>query len=150
MKFAYFPHLIVDKETDQVVEEAFYPIVPIRLCYGHKLFPALVNCMVDSGSDRNLFPAEWGERVGIKIKKGKLVKIQGIGNIEMEAYRHKVKIYIGLVNFYVEADFCYTQKQPLLGRNGFFNCFKKIIFNEEERVTELEPRSNSKLLKNLN
>lgn len=150
MKFSYLPHLIIDPKTKKIVEEIFYPVVPVRLCYGHSLYKWIVNCMVDSGSDRNLFPAEWGERAGIRIKKGKLVKIAGIGDNSIEAFRHKVKLFIGTASFSVEVDFCYTQRQPLLGRKGFFNLFKKVIFNEQEHATELEFPDNSKYLKGVN
>jgi len=30
------------------------------------------------------------------------------------------------------------QKVPLLGRNGFFNYFKKVVFKEKEKEVELE------------
>lgn len=150
MKFDYLPHIIKNHKTNQIIEEIFYPVVPVRLYYKHTLSKYQINCMVDSGSDRNLFPAEWGENIGINIKKGELIKIGGIGGIDIEAYRHRAKLYIGLINFDVEIDFCYSQKIPLLGRKGFFNLFKKIIFNEEERLTELILPDNSKFLKSVN
>lgn len=98
----------------------------------------LVNCLLDSGADRNLFPAQWGEAVGIKIKAGKETIHYGIGNNDIKAYRHTVKLYVGTYSFETQVDFSSQQSLPLLGRTGFFSCFKQIIFNERGKVVSLE------------
>lgn len=114
----------------------FAPIISIRLSYGHKLsFP--FSSLVDSGATRNLFPARFGEQIGINIKKGKLVKLLGIGDKEVFAYSHKIKIYLGLKFFETEADFSFEQNLPLLGRDGFFNLFQKVIFDESFHQLQL-------------
>lgn len=97
-----------------------------------------MDCLVDSDADKNLFPAEWGERVRIKIKSREEVIHYRIGKKDVKAYRHKVKPYIGGYNFETEADFSYEHQFPLLGREGFFKYFKRIIFHEKERFVELE------------
>lgn len=97
-----------------------------------------INCLIDSGSDRNLFPAQWGEMVGIKISKGKLKKIGGIGNAEpIDAYTHTIGIIIGTHKFQTEADFSYAQTVPLVGREGFFDHFIEVTFSQKDKVTEL-------------
>lgn len=106
--------------------------------FAHQIIPRAVNCLVDSGSDINLFPAEVGEQIGIPIKKGKLMPVFGIGQKEVIAYRHKVKLYFGTFNFLTDIDFCFEQRTPLLGRIGFFTNFKRVIFCEPERYLELE------------
>lgn len=140
MKFVY--HYLAnprkDPKTGKIIGQVCYPVVPIKLCYGHHIFKYLINSLVDSGSDRNLFPAEMGENIGIKIKNEFSQEIGGIGGIKIIAFTHKVKIYLG--NFEIDTfiDFSYEQKVPLLGRSGFFNYFKNVIFREKDNVIELE------------
>lgn len=116
----------------------YRPYVRVMLCSGHNLFPHPFTCLVDSGSDSNLFPASVGELMGIKLTKGKCVTIFGIGNSKITAYRHQLKIYLGSINFQADVDFASEQPVPLLGRNGFFDHFKTVKFNEEQKFVELE------------
>ena len=138
IRFDYIADLVIDPSTKKETGRIYRPKIPIRLCYGHNMAKFLVDCLIDSGSDNNLFPAEWGEVLGIKIQKGKQTSIYGIGNIKIISYCHKVKLYMGTVSIFTEANFIYEQNIPLLGRNGFFNCFKRIIFNDKDRFVELE------------
>lgn len=92
--------------------------------------------MVDSGSDRNLFPAKLGELIDIDIKSGDIRPIQGIGNSNIISYTHEIRIYIAGHSFETEADFSYEQQSLLLGREGFFKFFKKIEFKEKEKSVE--------------
>lgn len=136
--FNYLPNPRKDPKTGEIIGQMFYPVIPIKVCYKHHIFKYLINSLVDSGSDRNLFPAEIGENIGIKIKNELSQEIGGIGGIKIIAFTHSVKIYLG--NFEIDTfiDFSYDQKVPLLGRNGFFNYFEKIIFKEKDKVVELE------------
>jgi hypothetical protein len=107
----------------------FVPIVPVRISYGHQLFSNPINALLDSGSERNLFPAFFAERLNIKVKKGQIQPTRGIGTIVVTAYTHNIKIYIQTMSFETHIDFSYEIDYPLLGRDGFFNKFKKITFN---------------------
>ncbi len=136
LSYIYFP----DPYENPITKErsAIYrPYILVRLCNGHKISRGLVNCLLDSGSDRNLFPAGWGESVDINIKKGKELSILGIGGIEIKAYRHKVKLYVGDYSFESEVDFSFAQNKPLLGRDGFFNQFEEIVFNQNKKLVLL-------------
>lgn len=136
-KFDYFPFVHKDMSTGKEMT-MFRPVVPIFLLNSHIMAKRKIYCLIDSGSDRNLFPAQWGEMVGIKINKGKLKKIGGIGNAEpIDAYTHKVSLMIGTHMFQTEADFSYTQAVPLVGREGFFDHFAEVRFYQKDKVTEL-------------
>lgn len=115
-----------------------WPAVPIRLGHKHSIDKLPTLCLVDSGSDYNLFPADWGEALGMKVKQGIIIPILGIGEHGIITYRHRVKMYIGKFTFDVDVYFSYEQTVPLLGRYGFFNYFKRVIFNDEKRQLELE------------
>ena len=98
----------------------------------------IFHALVDSGSDRNLFPASWGEAVGINIKSGKRCSIYGIGNAELTAYTHEVDLHLGRETFRTTIDFSYEQGMPLLGRQGFFDLFKQVEFRESKKVVEFK------------
>src|SRR3989344_4691041 len=70
------------------------PLVDIHLNYKHGTMIKLT-ALVDSGSDYNLFPADICNVLGINLKKGLLIKVQGIGDSPpIEAYRHHgIKIF---------------------------------------------------------
>jgi hypothetical protein len=128
-KVTYHPYIGIDPRTGKQTE-IFRPTIPVVIVYKNKAtfdFQALI----DSGSDRNLFPAGFGEAIGIDIKNGNKHPIRGIGDYDIMAYTHKVKILAAGKTFEAEIDFSYEQKSPLLGRLGFFNFFKEICFNEK-------------------
>ena len=118
----------------------YYPAIPIMLSYNRTIkFKAYFDCLLDSGSDTNLFPADWGQLSGITIKKGIHKTIKGIGNAPpIEAWTHKVKFYIGSQSIDTDVDFSFEQKIPLLGRLGFFDKFNEIIFEEKLRKVTLK------------
>jgi hypothetical protein len=125
----YYPYICEDPKTGKQVEVP-RPTIPIVIVYKDK--PSWdFQALVDSGSDRNLFPAEIGETIGMDIKSGNRRPIRGIGDHDIMAYTHKVKILAAGKTFEAEIDFSYEQKSPLLGRSGFFNFFKEICFNEK-------------------
>lgn len=93
MKFNYIPIPLINPKTQELKGIIYRPYVPIMFSYAHRIIPRAVSCLVDSGSDINLFPAELGEQIDIPIKKGKLVPVFGIGQKELINYRHKVKLF---------------------------------------------------------
>lgn len=85
-----------------------------------------------------MFPAFFGERIGLKVKKGKQQDILGIGGVKIKGFTHNVKFYIDTLAFETSVDFSYEQEVPLLGRTGFFDKFKRVTFKEKEKAVELE------------
>lgn len=137
-RFNYQPRLYIDPVTGKSIT-IYLPLIPIRLSYKHNLGKVAVDCLIDSGADINLFPADWGESVEINIKKGAKQIINGIGAIGVESYVHDIKVYLGTeISFITKANFSYSQEIPLLGRTGFFNHFKRVSFFENDRILELE------------
>lgn len=90
--------------SGEAVSYLTQPYVRVQLTSNHKISPTPVNCLVDSGADRNLFPAQWGEVIGMPVRKG------------------KKRTYV---------NFSFEQQVPLLGRTGFFNYFQEILFDEQ-------------------
>ena len=113
----------------------YSPKIPVWISTGNK-HSFIFHALVDSGADVNLFPAEHAEAVGINVKSGLLVKTGGIGGV-IKAYRHNVNIHIGKKIFKTVADFTYEFPVALLGRQGFFNLFKRIDFDENKHKVTL-------------
>jgi len=137
VKFDYTPEVFFNEKTRKV-EYIYRPLIPIRLAYKHSLGKFPINCLLDSGADKNLFPAQWGQAVGINIKSGKEITHYGIGDKDIKCFRHKVMLLVGAYKFETEADFSFEQSFPLVGRDGFFKHFKKITFQEKERFVQLK------------
>lgn len=142
--FPYNPDIYLDpNDRTKVIAVIDRPKIPVRLFFKHKFFPntAPVQCLLDSGADRNLFPAHWGESLDIKVKNTKPHITHGIGNQPpITVYPHKgIKFYIGnelgtKIIFISEIDFCYEHQVPILGREGFFKYFKKISFIKNAQI----------------
>lgn len=130
ISFSYFVQDKLDPKTNQVIGHILRPYIPIRLSLFHGNPTNHVNALVDSGSDRNLFPIQWGQILGIPFRKIKPVHISGIGNSTVTAFPYKVNIWVNNKKYETDADFSPQQKTPLLGRSGFFNLFEEIIFEE--------------------
>jgi len=127
----YYPYPQIDPKTGKT-SDIFRPTIPIKISFKNKITGSL-QALVDSGSDRNLFPAEIGEILGIPIKKSVPRSVFGIGKAKIVVYTHKVALHFEKCLFEVEIDFSYAQKIPLLGRIGFFDQFKRILFKERKK-----------------
>lgn len=138
ISFSYFVEKITDPKTGKIIAQKVKPIIPIRLSV-HRGNPSnFVNTLVDSGSDRNLFPKQWGDVLGINFRKIKPVQIIGIGNAIITAYPSPVNIWLDSKKYVTDADFSPQQQMPLLGRSGFFNLFKEITFDENNQYLHIE------------
>lgn len=135
--YSYLPRPIINSQTVKI-EEVFTPFVPIRVSLGHGSPSRIIDALVDSGSDMNLFPLGLGELLGINFKKLTYKIIHGIGKAEVKAYTHKINVWLNNVKYETTADFCTNQQVLLLGRNGFFNLFKTLTFDENGRFLYIQ------------
>ncbi|MDZ4227836.1 MAG: hypothetical protein U1E54_01180 [Candidatus Levybacteria bacterium] len=135
-QFYYLPDEYIDPDTKEKLT-IYKPVIPIRL-QGNRLVKIPVDCLVDSGSDTNLFPAGWGNQAGINFKKGKFKEIIGIGNVKVPAYRCNVTLWVGTRSISTFADFSFSHNIPILGRIDFFKFFPEVIFNENKRYIEID------------
>ena len=142
LTYDYFKIPRIELDKKQLPEEIYFPFIPIRIAHDRKLSLPF-RALVDSGATRNLLPAALGIQAGIDILSGERVKIFGIGRKEITAYTHKIKVHLDLLSFETEADFSLDQDIPLLGREGFFNLFQKVIFDEYFHQLQLLLRTES-------
>lgn len=136
--YSYIPQPFgIDPVTNLQVE-IYRPMISIRISKGHGQISPPFDALIDSGSDRNLFPLRFATSVGIQFKKIRPKQIMGIGKLLIDAYSAKINIWLGTKKYETEADFSPQQQTPLLGRNGFFNLFKSIKFDEEGQFVYIE------------
>lgn len=135
--YSYYPLFFQDPKTAKKRVD-YYSLIQIRISIDYGLISYPFDALIDSGSDRNLFPLYFAEYLGIQFKGVKPRKIYGIGDNFIEAYTAKINIWLGETEYKTEADFSPQQKAPLLGRNGFFNLFKSIKFNEKGQFVYIE------------
>lgn len=125
------------------------PLVKTRIGYGNTVLPFDFPCIIDSGADHCVFPAQIGEKVGIPVRSGKMQSTQGIG--ADTAYFHDVKVHIEIEHqiwsFSCWAGFMYSLDQlgkGLLGRHGFFKLFEAVTFKDAH--LELVPKKPAEAL----
>ena len=136
--YSYVPQPFgIDPVTNKLVE-IYRPVISIRISKDHGQISPLFDALIDSGSDRNLFPLRFATALGIQFKKIKPKQIGGIGKVIIDAYTEKINIWLGTKKYKTEADFSPQQQVPLLGRDGFFNLFKSIKFDEKGQFVYIE------------
>ena len=89
-----------------------------------------------------MFPAQFGEKIGIPIRQGKLQSATGTDL----AYFHAVVVYVEIngkgYKFNCYGGFMYSLDPiglGLLGRHGFFELFESVMFKHNANVVELVP-----------
>lgn len=135
--YSYYPQFFQDPRTKEK-RAVYYPFIQIRISTNDKSISYSFDALVDSGSDRNLFPLYFATYLGIHFKGIKPKKIYGIGDSFIEAYTEEINIWLGTKKFETEADFSPQQRAPLLGRDGFFNLFNSIKFDEKGQFVYIE------------
>ncbi|MBI2196824.1 hypothetical protein HYU45_04440 [Candidatus Daviesbacteria bacterium] len=128
--YSYIPQVYQNPNINQFVQ-VYLPMIPVRLSYAWGQLSPFFDAVIDSGSDRNLFPMMLARYIGIEFGKIKSNKVYGIGQGYIQVYPAKINIWLGNNKYETDADFSDNQSIPILGRNGFFNLFKSIKFDEK-------------------
>lgn len=137
MSIISFDYYALPYVNNQKLLALYVPIIQVNISTHHTILAIEIKCVLDSGSDFNLFPAIVGEKLGINIMQGKKREHTGIGNNTIAAYEHTVKLFVHGYSFETKVHFSYKNKIPLLGRHSFFRFFKQVTFNEKALQVEL-------------
>jgi hypothetical protein len=126
----------------QTQETISRPLIETSLAYKGTELDVTFYSIVDSGADFCIFPAQYGEAVGVPVKQGKPLSTSAIGS-GVELYFHEVITILHLdgelipfkclVGFTDQLD-----SHGVLGRNGFFGLFERVAFKEKEGLLELQ------------
>ncbi len=122
----------------------YSPILKTSLFYKNKERLFYFDSIVDSGADFCVFPAALGEIVGLDVYGGRNVSSFGVGGKET-LYFHKVKVEV-IINdeswkFECQVGFSTKMNSKgvgFLGREGFFDLFQEIAFNQRAKMFRLK------------
>lgn len=135
--YSYVPQIFKDFKSQKFIQ-TYLPLIPIRVSNDQGQISPQFDALLDSGSDRNLFPISLAKYLGIDFEKSKPSRVYGIGNGHINAYPAKIILWLGNKSYEIEADFSQEQNIPILGRSGFFHLFKSIKFDERGQFVYIE------------
>ena len=113
------------------------PLLPVKLICKDKSCD--VWALVDSGAYATLVSPNLCSILGINLKEGKESIAIGIGGAAQKTYFHDLELEVGGYTFNCYAGFTegFEIETVLLGQEGFFNFFKKVIFDYNAGEIEL-------------
>lgn len=135
--YSYVPQIFQDSKSKKFIQ-IYLPLIPIKVSSVYGQISPQFDALLDSGSDRNLFPISLAKYLRINFGKIKSKPIYGIGKNHIKAYPAKLTLWLGNKSYETEADFSQEQNIPILGRDGFFNLFKSIKFDEKGQFIYIE------------
>ena len=122
----------------------YSPYLSTFLSHGSRHLGFLFSSIVDSGADRCIFPLTFGERIGLDMKKAERRISRGLGGGDV-IYFHRVTVRVSIQDqswqFDCEAGFATSLNEMgigFLGRQGFFELFEEVAFNERKREFRLK------------
>lgn len=110
----------------------YRPILLTRIKSGRNITPFDFEAILDSGADRNLFPAEAYRIIGNNVESGRKVEIGGLGD-PVTSYEHQVTLVFHRRTLRTKVCFANIIKNPILGRADFFTHFSEIKFKEQDK-----------------
>ncbi len=120
------------------------PILKVSLFHKNKDRLFYIDSIVDSGADFCVFPVDAGKAIGLDIREGKSISTFGIGGKET-LYFHKVivEVIINDQSWKFECRVGFSSKLNakgigFLGRDGFFDLFKEVSFNQQVKMFRLK------------
>lgn len=130
--FPYIGLPIRNPATKILLGTIYRPLIPIQIGFNAKQ-SLLFEALVDSGADKSLFPLDIGTQIGIDFSTLKPQKAKGIGGKIVTTYSAQIDLKIKNQTFITQADFSREIDYPLLGREGFFDLFSKIEFQNKKK-----------------
>lgn len=135
--FPYVGLPIRNPATKILLGTIYRPLIPIQIIFSQKS-SLLFEALVDSGADKSLFPLDIGSQIGIDFSQIKPHKARGIGGIVVKTYSSPIEIKLKDQLFKTVADFSAEIDYPLLGRQGFFDLFPKVEFDQKKKKLKIE------------
>ncbi len=142
-----FEYKRCDREHAAGIERPVIAIV-LRNLRDPSSTPIAYEALVDSGSDRNIFPAEIAELLGIHLTSTEHVHYVGgvVAGERRPVYFHPLEIEVGGLGgpaFMTSAGFMPEFSKGgygLLGRIGFFDEFTFVKFKQAQHLLEIGNR----------
>ena len=122
----------------------YAPVLRTSLFYENKERLFYFDSIVDSGADFCVFPSNAGKAIGLDVYEGENIVTSGVGGKET-LYFHKVKVEVVISDqswkFVCQAGFSTklnTKGIGFLGRDGFFDLFQEVAFNQSVKMFRLK------------
>lgn len=117
----------------------YKPWIEVRLKYVHKITPAPIVALVDSGADVCLCAKHIGEWLGIKFRNQPTLEITAVNSSSLTAYKQPITLYVCGKQY--SCPFYFAENLPpetpiILGQAGFFDHFK-IVFDLQSKSIEI-------------
>ncbi len=145
MSYSTVPYqrIQIPAQGDIPSKTIYVPVLKTTLFYKNKERLFYIDSLVDSGADFCVFPVNTGKAIGLNIQEGKNLSTFGIGGKET-LYFHQVKVEIIIKDepwiFECRAGFSTKLNSKgigFLGRDGFFDLFKEVTFNQSVKMFRL-------------
>ena len=110
-----------------------FPVIDLKAQYKKKALT--IKALVDSGASYSVFRVEIADYLGIKLEKGKVLYLEGIGG-RILGYLHTISIIIGNKKYRCKAVFSreFTVSFNILGRDNFFTPFFITFYEKDKKV----------------
>lgn len=135
--YSYVPQVFQDSKSQKFIQ-TYLPLIPIKIANTRGQISPQFDALLDSGSDRSLFPITLAKYLELDFGNVKSRQVYGIGKVHINVYPAKITLWLGNKSYATEADFSLQQNIPILGRDGFFNLFKSIKFDEKGQFVYIE------------
>lgn len=135
-RFSFEPDLALDRVTGKW-DFCYRPYIFVELMYKKRRSSYPLRALVDSGSDHNIFPSEFAREIGLDYKNEIKYKTTTVNEYAFTVYGNRVKLVIRDTELETIIYFGDNVKIPILGRNGFFNYYKKVSFFVKNKTFEL-------------
>lgn len=113
------------------------PIVDVIVIHNNMIVG--YECLVDSGSDYNIFDEKLANTLDIDIKSGNERSIVGVGKQKLIGYEHNLNLRVIGKSYSAKVIFCKDTSgnaMGILGNQGFFNKFD-INFRYRKKYFEI-------------
>jgi len=98
-----------------------------------------ISMLIDSGADVSIISKDFGELFGHNLKKGRKIKLKGIGEGEVVAYIHKMDMLVGKHEVSIEVAIASVDlKVNILGRRNLFDLFEIQFKNKKQETRFLK------------
>ena len=144
-----YKRIRIPARGDFPAQVKYSPIVTTVLEHKGRRIDFSFDSIIDSGADYCVFPSQLGQLIGLDVELGKKLPTHGVGGQET-LYFHNIKVVLIIGReaweFRCLAGFSRKMNHKgvgLLGRQGFFNLFKRVEFLENKRQLILTPEGDS-------
>lgn len=110
-----------------------FPVIDLKAQYKKKALT--IKALLDSGASYSVFRVEIADYLGIKLEKGKVLYLEGIGG-RILGYLHMISIIIGNKRYRCKVVFSreFTVSFNILGRDNFFAPFLITFYEKDKKV----------------